>query len=66
MDRTNNDKKKPTVTINKGGPIKVSGAFTLTGANGDNIKPENAKEVYLCACGLSKRKPFCDGSHNIE
>jgi len=23
---------------------------------------ENA-ELHICACGLSKHKPFCDGSH---
>ncbi len=22
-------------------------------------------ELHICACGLSKHKPFCDGSHRI-
>ncbi len=28
------------------------------------IRPEDVKEtIYLCACGLSQNKPYCDGSH---
>ncbi len=23
----------------------------------------DGKDLYLCACGLSKNKPFCDASH---
>ncbi len=28
------------------------------------IKPSD-KSVFVCMCGLSKNKPFCDGSHKL-
>ena len=27
------------------------------------IEVEAGKSYWWCACGLSKRQPFCDGSH---
>ena len=27
------------------------------------IEVEKGKSYYWCACGLSKKQPFCDGSH---
>ena len=34
----------------------------------NNINPivcdvEKGKDYWWCACGMSKRQPFCDGSH---
>jgi len=28
------------------------------------VKPQE-KSVWICACGLTKNEPFCDGSHKI-
>ncbi len=28
------------------------------------IKAGN-EEIYLCACGLSQNKPYCDGHHKV-
>ncbi len=62
MDNANSD-KQAEITINRNGPIKVVGNFVVTGVNNQAIDFQNSQEVYLCACGHSKNKPLCDGSH---
>jgi CDGSH-type Zn-finger protein len=42
------------------GPIVASGATLL---DGEGNQMESKSEVYLCRCGLSNNKPYCDGSH---
>ncbi|MDG6928430.1 MAG: CDGSH iron-sulfur domain-containing protein [Nitrososphaerota archaeon] len=27
------------------------------------VKAKEGEALYMCACGLSKNKPYCDGSH---
>lgn len=43
------------------GPLEVSGSFEITGTDGTILKTN--EKVYLCRCGGSKNKPFCDGTH---
>jgi CDGSH-type Zn-finger protein/uncharacterized Fe-S cluster protein YjdI len=43
------------------GPLKLSGAHEIVSGTGRTV--ERATESYLCRCGASKNKPFCDGSH---
>ena len=31
-----------------------------------NIRVEKGKTYFWCACGLSLKQPFCDGSHKKE
>lgn len=56
------DKNKTVFNVFKGGPLEVTGNFTITGTDGKII--ENKGQVYLCRCGGSSNKPFCDGTHN--
>lgn len=43
------------------GPLVVTGAVEVTTGTGRHVK--SAEKVFLCRCGASQNKPFCDGSH---
>jgi CDGSH-type Zn-finger protein len=43
------------------GPLKVEGDVELFGADGASIK--KAAQMWICRCGQSANKPFCDGAH---
>ncbi|MEN8230366.1 MAG: CDGSH iron-sulfur domain-containing protein [Bacteroidota bacterium] len=43
------------------GPLEVSGNFRVVNSEGKIIMNEGT--VYLCRCGGSANKPFCDGTH---
>ena len=50
------------IEVLQAGPLCVRGNVPLTGAEGGEYPAD--PEMYLCRCGLSANKPFCDGSHN--
>ena len=58
-----NKKQKPAaeVEIIDSGPLRISGNFILKDLQRD--KESAPGEVYLCRCGKSSDKPFCDESH---
>jgi 3-phenylpropionate/trans-cinnamate dioxygenase ferredoxin subunit len=46
----------------KNGPYEVSGAVELLDYEGAAY-PKGDDPIYLCRCGRSENKPYCDGSH---
>ena len=53
--------KRPHIIITKDGPIKIEGQ-KLCLVNSDDLVYEEEK-YFLCRCGGSDKKPFCDGTH---
>jgi CDGSH-type Zn-finger protein len=43
------------------GPLMVRGGIPVVSADGTAYEVRN--RVTLCRCGVSRNKPFCDGSH---
>jgi len=43
------------------GPLEVSGNFSIRAGSGR--RAWSGRKAYLCRCGQSANKPFCDGAH---
>ena len=44
------------------GPLQVDRIKALKNARGEII--DTSESIFLCRCGSSKNKPYCDGSHS--
>lgn len=54
---------KTKITVNNNGSLIIDGEFQIVDKNGNEYGLGGREKVTLCRCGLSKNKPFCDGSH---
>ncbi len=55
-----------TVTWKPAGPYHILGPVVICDNEGTVLIPPPTKVpgmVKLCGCGMSKNRPFCDGSH---
>jgi CDGSH-type Zn-finger protein len=52
------------IVINNNGSLRVEGDFEIVDKSGSPYDLGGREVVSLCRCGLSKNKPFCDGSHS--
>ena len=55
---------KTKITVNSNGPLRIESDFEIVDKNGNVYDLAGREVLSLCRCGLSKNKPFCDGSHN--
>lgn len=53
-----------TITVRRNGPLRIDGGIKLIDADGAEWDLTGKPAVSLCRCGVSKKRPFCDGSHN--
>ncbi len=57
--------EKPLIRVLEDGPYEICGGMVLCAADEEGFSAEDP--YYLCRCGASENKPFCDGSHkNID
>jgi CDGSH-type Zn-finger protein/uncharacterized Fe-S cluster protein YjdI len=50
-----------TVTAFRNGPLQVDGNLEIVSGTGTTLN--RVSQAFLCRCGGSQNKPYCDGSH---
>lgn len=61
--KNSNSEQNPASKVKyfKGGPYQVEGPCIIIDNDGNEVVKEG--KIFLCRCGHSSNKPFCDGSH---
>ena len=54
-------KVKTKIQVLSGGPIMVEGPCAVVDKDSNETMKEG--KIFLCRCGGSKNKPYCDGTH---
>ena len=52
------------IEVTENGPYKVTGLERLVDVDGNEYELPQGKPVFLCRCGGSTNKPFCDSTHS--
>jgi CDGSH-type Zn-finger protein len=62
---TQDDRKASAIIeVINGGPLRIKGQIVLKDLKKEIY--ESPEEVYLCRCGKSCNKPYCDDSHKTR
>lgn len=51
------------VTVLRNGPLKLEGDCSMFDGGGSALDSREGKALFLCRCGASENKPYCDGAH---
>jgi CDGSH-type Zn-finger protein len=51
------------ITVTENGPYRIKGPITVLDPAGNPFETIGG-QVFLCRCGGSSTKPFCDGTHS--
>ena len=61
MEEKREFKPQAVVEVVENGPLKITGNIMLRDSKRDIM--DSPVEVFLCRCGRSEKKPYCDDSH---
>ena len=52
-----------SVKVITDGPLMVKGECEMQDGQGNAMPPKGGDTIFLCRCGSSANKPYCDGTH---
>lgn len=63
-DQSKQSHRTARITVLADGPYQLIGAINVAGVDGSI--PTEASTTFLCRCGGSRNKPFCDATHGLK